>query len=269
MIASDNPRRATVDPRDHIRHFNQMKPFLILQLRPEDEASDGEYFAILEKTGLAASDTHRIRLDKERLPEPLDLTAYAGVIVGGGPGCISDAPDQKTPDEARIEAAVLSLMPAITENDVPFMGCCYGIGILAHHLGAPVNKEKFSEPVGPVSCTVIPQESSDPMLEGLPQQFDTFVGHKEAVQSLPDGCAHLLASGPCPFQMIRYKSNVYATQFHPEADSAVFETRIKLYRDKGYFRPEEVDRLIEVCRAADVTQPERILANFVARYGRD
>jgi len=258
-----------LDPRDHIRHSDGMKPFLILQLRPEDEASDDEYLAILDKAGLAADDTHRIRLDQQSLPDALDLAAYSGVIVGGGPGCVSDAPDEKTAVEARIEAAVLSLMPAITQGDVPFMGCCYGIGILAHHLGAPVGKQQFAEPVGPVRCNVTPQAVGDPILAGLPDQFDTFVGHKEAVQSLPDGCVHLMTSAPCPFQMIRYKSNVYATQFHPEADGAVFETRIRLYRDKGYFPPGDADRLIALCRAADVTQPERILANFAARYRRD
>lgn len=243
-----------------------MKPFLILQLRPEDQASDDEFRAILDKGGLAASDVVRIRLDQQALPGDLDPTGFAGVIVGGGPGCVSDAPDEKSPVEARIEAAVLGLMPEITGADVPFMGCCYGIGILAHHLGAPVSKARFGEPVGPVNCRVTEAATADPLMAGLPARFDAFVGHKEAVQALPEGCVHLLTSDPCPFQMIRYKSNVYATQFHPEADGDVFETRIRLYRDKGYFRPEEAEDVIARCKAADVTVPERLLANFVGRY---
>lgn len=28
------------------------------------------------------------------------------------------------------------------------MGCCYGLGILARHLGGEVSKERFGEPVG-------------------------------------------------------------------------------------------------------------------------
>jgi GMP synthase (glutamine-hydrolysing) len=66
----------------------------------------------------------------------VSLDDYAGVIVGGGPGCVSDPPAAKDPVEARIEADCLALMPEIVARDVPFMGCCYGIGILAHHLGA-------------------------------------------------------------------------------------------------------------------------------------
>ncbi len=243
-----------------------LKPYLILQLRPETEAADDEYAAFLEKGGLLANQTHRIRLDQESVPNDLDLTAYSGVIVGGGPGCVSDEAATKDPTEKRIEEEILGLMPQITRDDVPFMGCCYGIGILAHHLGAPVSKEKYGEDVGAVDCTVRPEGKADPMLDGLPDSFQAFVGHKEAVQALPAGCVHLAGSDGCPYQMIRYGQNVYATQFHPEADSDGFEVRIRIYRNKGYFRPEAADDLIAMCRAADVHAPAKILRNFVTRY---
>lgn len=243
------------------------KPFLILQLRPETEAADDEYKAILRKGHLRPGQTRRIRLDQIDLPQDLGLDDYAGVIVGGGPGCVSDAPDAKTPVEARIEAQVLSLMPQITSCDFPFLGCCYGIGILGKHLDGEVGKAAYAEPVGTSACQVTPQGADDPLLKGVPEKFAAFVGHKEALQSLPETCTHLVSSPSCPFQMVRYKQNVYATQFHPEADAAGFETRIKIYKHRGYFPPEEADELIAMCRAADVHAPERILRNFVGRYG--
>ena len=113
-----------------------------------------------------------------------------------------------------------------------------------------------------------PDGAADPLLTGLPERFRAFVGHKEAVQDLPRGCAHLLASPACPYQMIRHGENVYATQFHPEADSDGFETRIRIYRHRGYFPPEDAERLIALCRAEDVHAPERILGAFVRRYRR-
>lgn len=244
-----------------------MKPFLILQLRPETEASDDEYQAFLSKGGLSPEDTRRIRLDQEDLPADLKLDDYAGVIVGGGPGCVSDPAEKKSPVEARIEAAVLGLMPEITARDYPFLGCCYGIGILGHHLGAPVTKERFSEDVGISACRLTEEGRAEPVLKGVPAAFDAFVGHKEAVQALPDGAVHLVASDTCPFQMIRYGRNVYATQFHPEADGAGFEVRIGIYKHRGYFRPEDAERLVAMCRAADVHAPELILRNFVDAYG--
>ena len=240
-----------------------MKRFLILQLRPEKDASDGEFAAFLDKGGLREAEVHRICLDQEPLPADLRLEDYAGVIVGGGPGCVSDDPATKDPIEARIEADILSLMPEVTDRDMPFMGCCYGIGILGHHLGAEVSKRRYGEPVGPVTCSVV---GDDPLIADLPRRFDAFVGHKEAMQELPEGCTHLLASDPCPFQMVRYKDNVYATQFHPEADGGVFENRINIYRHRGYFDPDQADELIAKCHAADVTVPVEILRRFVERY---
>jgi GMP synthase - Glutamine amidotransferase domain len=173
-----------------------MKRFLILQLRPEAEASDGEYAAILDKGGLRPEEVHRVCLDREALPADLSLDAYAGVIVGGGPGCVSDDPASKDPVEAKIEAEILSLMPEITARDVPFMGCCYGIGILGHHLGAEVSKRRYGEPVGPVACDVV---GEDPLLDCLPKRFDAFVGHKKRCRA----AGRLRTSPgirPCPFR---------------------------------------------------------------------
>lgn len=243
-----------------------MKRFLIVQLRPEADASDAEYAAFLEKGGLEAARTHRIRLEREALPDALDPADYAGIIVGGGPGCVSDAPDEKSDEHARIEAAVMSLMPRITQGNIPFLGCCYGIGILGKHLGGSVGKGRYGEPVGTADCTLTEAGRADPLLAGLPDRFDAFVGHKEALEDLPMGCTHLIAAPTCPFQMVRYGSHVYATQFHPEADARVFEDRIKIYKHHGYFPPETAADLIAMCRAANVHVPERILRNFVRRY---
>ncbi len=242
------------------------RPFLILQLRPEAEAADEEFAAILARGGLDPADTRRIRLDIEPLPGDLDLDACAGVIVGGGPGCVSDAPAAKSPVERRIEDAVLGLMPQVVGRDVPFLGCCYGIGILGHHLGAPVGKGRYGEPPGAVACRLTEAGRADPLLADFPGTFAALVGHKEAVEALPPGCVHLVASDPCPFQMIRHGRNVYATQFHPEADGASFELRVKIYRDRGYFAPADADRIIAACHAADVAAAGRILRNFVRRY---
>jgi GMP synthase (glutamine-hydrolysing) len=243
-----------------------MKPFLILQLRPEDAASDDEFRAFLAKGGLGEGDVHRIRLDQQDFPSGLLFEDYSGVIVGGGPGCVSDPVDEKSPVERRIEQAVLGMMPAITARDFPYLGCCYGIGVLAHHLGADVSKKRYAESVGTSTCQMTVAGLGDALLQGLPKRFDAFVGHKEAVQELPSGCEHLLTSDSCAYQMIRHGQNVYATQFHPEADSDGFAVRIDIYRNSGYFAPRDADRLVRMCHAADVHVPELILRNFIEKY---
>lgn len=243
------------------------KKFLIFQLRPETEAADDEFAAILRKGNLSGEQTHRIRLDQGPMPKDLELDQYAGVIVGGGPGCVSDPENEKKPIEARIEADILSLMPEITERDFPFLGCCYGIGILGKHLDARVGKEAYSEPVGTASCSITEAGETDLLLKDIPANFEAFVGHKEALQELPEGCVHLVHSATCPYQMVKYRANVYATQFHPEADAEGFETRINIYKNYGYFSPNDADDLISACHSAQVFAPEKILRNFVKAYG--
>ena len=46
-----------------------MKPFLLLQLRPIDQASDKEFEAFLKYGELKEEDVVRIRMEKEGIPE--------------------------------------------------------------------------------------------------------------------------------------------------------------------------------------------------------
>lgn len=246
-----------------------MKPFLVIQLRPEADVADDEYAAILRRAGLAQSDTRRLRLDRETLPDGLDLSAYSGVIVGGGPGCVSDPPEKKTPMEARIEAQILGLMPRIAEARAPFLGCCYGIGILGKYLGAPVSQDHHGEDVGPITCRRRPEGAGDPLLDGLPDSFTALVGHKEALDALPGGAVHLLEGDRCPIQMLRHGDRIYATQFHPEANGANFALRIDVYKDKGYFDPAKADALTARCADVATDASGRVLANFVRHFARD
>lgn len=108
--------------------------------------------------------------------------------------------------------------------------------------------------------------AKDPLLMGLPQLFSALVGHKEACDKLPKGAVLLGTSKPCPIQMFRIKKNIYATQFHPEADANEFTLRIKTYKSHGYFVPEEAEALITKVRQTNTPIPKEILKRFVQKY---
>jgi len=66
--------------------------------------------------------------------------------------------------------------------------------------------------------------------------------------------------------MFRIKKNIYATQFHPEADAKEFILRIKTYKYSGYFPPRQAGELINTIRDSKAPVPNEILRRFVKRY---
>lgn len=240
-----------------------MKPFLILQLRPEDKASDGEFEAFLKVGNLKPDQVHRVRIEKEDVPE-IDLDDYSGVIVGGGPSNISST--NKNSEELRFEKQLRKLVDKIIEQDFPYLGACYGLGVLADHLGGRVSTEKYAEPVAATTIELTEDAASDPIVGDLPKKFRAVSGHKESCQDLPPGAVLLASTKACPIHMIRYKKNIYATQFHPELDSEGTALRIRVYRHHGYFKPEEADDLIAEIMKETLSVPGMILERFIKRY---
>ena len=241
-----------------------MRPFLLLASRAEDEAADDEYAAFLRATGLSADELHRIRLEAGPLP-PLDLDDWSGVLLGGGPFNSSDPAEGKSPVQRRVEAELRSLLDEVVARDLPFFGACYGIGTLGVHQGGVVDRT-YGEPVSCVPVSLTLEGRADPVLAGVPERFDALVGHKEACRVLPPTAVLLASSPACPVQMFRVGRNVYATQFHPELDVPGVVTRARVYQHAGYFPPAELDDLVDRLTSAVVTEPARVLANFVARY---
>jgi GMP synthase (glutamine-hydrolysing) len=243
-----------------------MKPFVLLATRAEDLPADEEYALFLRETGLDERDLIRIRLEAGPMPR-LDLDALSGIFVGGGPFNASDPPESKSPVQHRVEAEFAVLLDEVVARDFPFLGACYGVGTLGAHQGATID-HTFGEKIGVVPVTLTDAGAADPLLAGMPRTFNAFVGHKEAIRSLP-GSATLLGSSPtCPVQVFRVRSNVYATQFHPELDLDGIVLRIRTYSSHGYYGPGELDVTIASARREPVSEPSRMLRNFVELHAR-
>jgi GMP synthase (glutamine-hydrolysing) len=248
-----------------------VKPFLLLATRAEDPAADGEYEAFLSFSGLSEGDLRRVRLERASLVSQvgdIKLTDWSGILLGGSPFNWSDPAADKSGVQLRVEGEVHALLDEIVAADMPFLGACYGIGSLGSHQGAIIDRT-YAEPVGAVPITLTAAGRDDPVFGALPETFDAFVGHKEAVRELPAHAVHLAGSAACPVQAFRIARNVYATQFHPELDVPGICTRIDVYRHAGYFHPDEADDLKLRARASDVCHPPVVLQRFVELFGRE
>jgi GMP synthase (glutamine-hydrolysing) len=245
-----------------------VKPFLLLATRPEDAIADAEHAAFLQLSGLEKDRLRCIRLERDSLP-PLDLDDYSGVIVGGSPFNTSDPDNEKSSTQRRVEREMAALLDEIVARDFPFLGACYGIGTLGSHQGGVIDRQ-FGEAIGAVTIELTDDGLVDPLLTGLPARFNAFVGHKEACSVLPPNAVLLASSTSCPVQAFRIKQNLYATQFHPELSVVDLVERIRAYRFEGYFDPIELDATVARVRlGAAVTEPARIVRNFVERYARN
>lgn len=241
-----------------------MKKFLILQLRPENEASDSEFEAILRFGGLSHEEVHRIRVEQGNV-EDINIDNYSAIIAGGSPFDVSIPEEKKSVVQKSVEEFFNTLFDKVIPQDFPFLGACSGNGLLGRYCGATISNN-YAETLGSVDVWVTDEGGKDPLLKGLPKNFSAMVGHKEACDTVPPGAVLLVSSDPCPVQMFRLKKNIYATQFHPEADVDEFILRVKVYKYAGYFRPEEAEDLIEAIRKSNTPVPKIILSRFIDRY---
>jgi GMP synthase (glutamine-hydrolysing) len=241
------------------------RPFLLLSIRAQDAAADDEYAAMMRFSGLDERSLPRIRMDREPLGG-VDLDDWSGIVLGGGPFNASDPLADQSPEQRRVESELVGLLDEVVARDFPFLGCCYGIGVLGAQIGATVD-HTYAEPIGSVPVSLTAAGHADPLLAGLPDVFEAFVGHKEAIRTLPPDAVVLASSPDCPVQAFRVGRHVYATQFHPELDVAGICTRIDVYKHYGYFAPEDADALKESVKRSHVKHPPAILRNFVRLSG--
>ncbi len=243
-----------------------MRPFLLLATRAEDRAADEEYAAFVRFSGLRESELVRHRLERDPLG-PVDLDDWSGIVLGGSPFNTSDQETAKTPVQHRVETEVAALLDEVVADDFPFLGACYGVGTLGVHQGGVVDRT-YGEPVGPVEVALTPEGRADPLTGVLPERFEAFVGHKEAVTELPPHAVRLATSPACPVQAFRVRSRVYATQFHPELDVPGIATRIDIYRNAGYFHPTAAGELKAAAARSNVVHPTSMLPRFVELFAR-
>lgn len=240
------------------------KPFLIIQLRPEHEAADSEFHAILRYGGLHERQVVRARAERTGLPS-IDLGDYAAIIVGGSPFDMSTPEDSKSEIQRRVESDFMNLFEPIEKYDFPFFGACSGSSLLGKFCGAAISRQ-YAEPVGGADVMLTGEGAKDPLLRGFPTSFRVLLGHKEACDETPPGTVLLARSKTCPVQMFRLRDNIYATQFHPEGDPEGFAVRIDVYKNHGYFVPETAKALIAAVANEDTPIAQQVLQRFVRRY---
>ncbi|HEX6488164.1 MAG TPA: glutamine-hydrolyzing GMP synthase [Candidatus Dormibacteraeota bacterium] len=129
----------------------------------------------------------------------LEAMHPAALILSGGPASV-------------YEAGAPQLDPEALRSGLPVLGICYGMQLIARHLGGEVAPGERKE-YGPALLAV-----DDPggLFDGLPSELPVWMSHGDSVQKLPPGFHALASSGNSPIAAFGDGHGVLGIQFHPE-----------------------------------------------------
>ena len=123
-----------------------------------------------------------------------------GVILSGGPASVYDK-------------GAPHLDPKIFSLGIPVLGICYGMQLMAHHLGGEVEFSPRRE-YGPGMLHIT---DSSQLFDGLGEQIDIWSSHGDKVTTLPAGFREAARTENSKFAAIEDPGRkLYGLQFHPE-----------------------------------------------------
>lgn len=143
-------------------------------------------------------------------PEEVASRGAKGLILSGGPASV------------HVDGAP-RLDPGLLELGIPVLGICYGMQLLAQHLGGRVESAEVGE-YGRSELTV-----SEPglLFAGLPDVQPCWMSHRDTVYEPPPGFTALAASTQSPVAAFESaEKGIYGIQFHPEVVHTPFGQQI-------------------------------------------
>lgn len=125
----------------------------------------------------------------------------AAIVLSGGP-------------ESTLVPGAPECDPGVFASGLPLLGICYGMQLLAKHLGGalmPLEHREF----GPAGLTIDVAES--PLLFGIPHESRVWMSHGDTVTALPPHFTALAHTERCAIAAMGDAARrIYGVQFHPE-----------------------------------------------------
>ena len=154
-------------------------------------------------THLIARRIRQLKVYAEIFPSTVDVAAVQhaeAFILSGGPSNVyrEGAPRH---DE---------LLTWLVTEDIPTLGICYGLHLLAQHCGGTIVRGEFKE-YGVCEASLL----DDPLFTGLEKNQKVWMSHGDQVETLPPGFERIAYTGNSRYAGIR-SGNIVAVQWHPE-----------------------------------------------------
>ena len=124
-----------------------------------------------------------------------------GVILSGGPSSVTDE------DAPRVAADFYEKI------DVPLLGICYGMQLVAVDLGG-ASEPAMRREYGHAKLKVLSGKTA--LFSGMPFELDVWMSHGDHVTRLPGGFETTATTGEVVTAIENAERGIYAVQFHPE-----------------------------------------------------
>ena len=130
----------------------------------------------------------------------IEEMAPKGIILSGGPASVYEK------SAPQIDLQIFSL-------GIPVLGICYGMQLMARHLGGEVEFSGRRE----YGAGLLQIDEHTPLFDGLGQHMDIWSSHGDKLTALPEGFRAVAHTENSPFAAIEdAERKLYALQFHPE-----------------------------------------------------
>ncbi|MFD1564068.1 GMP synthase subunit A [Haloarchaeobius amylolyticus] len=151
-------------------------------------------FTHLERRALRDLGVDTDLIDNDTPPEEVDAD---GVVLSGGP------------DMDRIGKS-----PEYLEADMPVLGICLGMQLIAEELGGQVGSGEYG---GYADVSVDIVDEDDPLTGSLYPETRVWASHADEVTELPEGFELTAKSDVCDVEaMSDTDRDLYGVQWHPE-----------------------------------------------------
>jgi GMP synthase (glutamine-hydrolysing) len=174
-------------------------------------------------TQLIARRTRELNVYSEIHPYYIDIHNFLnskesynikGVILSGGPASVLER-----------NSHILSNknFEFILKREIPVLGICYGLHLLAHLFGGKIHESRSRE----YGLTIINVKHKSDLFSGLKNKLSVWMSHGDSIHNLPAFFKITSVSKNKALSSIEFKkSRIYGLQFHPEVNHTEGGTQI-------------------------------------------
>lgn len=247
-----------------------MRPKILgIQFRKNESSIAQEQTCIVREAGVYADVEFLSALDESidwNFPEAI-MEGYHGVVLGGSGEFDFDGNRSEDDPARKISYEFLGrlrpLFQYVFDNDIPTLGICYGHQLLGAFAGAQVRYSEQEKKSRSHDVKLLVEQNDYFLFSDLPDTFSAHYGHKDVLDRVPEGAVLLMNGGDeCRVSALRYKTNIYTTQFHPEL---TFDDMVERIQNSPGYLPEGVVAEEVFSKSPDSNKILRNFGKFVAQ----